>query len=107
MAGMEYLFETGWAPRPETTAAALEDEIRCDIAVIGGLGGMAAGLRLAERGADVVVLEAGVCGWGSSSRNGGHLSDALGGDPRLLAALHPRRLPDIIRLCRIGHGIHR
>ncbi|EIC65399.1 NAD(P)/FAD-dependent oxidoreductase [Mycobacteroides abscessus] len=98
MAGMEYLFDTGWVPRPENTAPASEGEIRCDVAVIGGgLGGMAAGLRLAERGADGIVLEAGICGWGSSSRNGGHLSDALGGDPRLLKFLHPRRLPGVVR----------
>ncbi|SEA05725.1 MULTISPECIES: FAD-dependent oxidoreductase [unclassified Mycobacterium] len=95
---MEYLFDTGWVARPEVTAPSLEGEIRCDIAIIGGgLGGMAAGLRLAERGADVVVLEAGICGWGASTRNGGHLSDALSGDPRMLGALYPRRLPGIVR----------
>lgn len=95
---MEYLNDTGWVGRPENAAPSLQGEIRCDIAVIGGgLGGMAAGLRLAERGADVVVLEAGLCGWGASSRNGGHLSNALSGDPRLLTALHPRRLPGVVR----------
>lgn len=96
--GMEYLFDTGWVDRPEVTAAALQGEIRCDVAVIGaGVGGMAAGLRLAERGVDVVVLEAGICGWGASSRNGGYLTDALSGDPRMLSALHKRRLPGVMR----------
>lgn len=96
--GMEYLFDTGWVDRPEVTAAALQGEIRCDVAVIGaGVGGMAAGLRLAERGVDVVVLEAGICGWGASSRNGGYLTDALSGDPRMLSALHRRRLPGVMR----------
>lgn len=32
---MEYLFDTGWVDRPEVTAAALQGEIRCDVAVIG------------------------------------------------------------------------
>lgn len=98
MAGLEYLHDTGWVSRPNNSAPTLDGEIRCDVAIIGGgLGGMAAGLRLAERGADVVVLEAGLCGWGASTRNGGHLSNALAGDPRLLAALHPRRLSRVVR----------
>jgi gamma-glutamylputrescine oxidase len=65
---------------------ALEGEVTCDIAVVGGgLGGMATALRLVERGADVVLLEAKFCGYGANSRNAGQLTGAPAGDPQLLA----------------------
>src|SRR3982750_3463763 len=52
--------------------AALAGAIRCDVAVVGGgLAGLSAALELAERGLDVVLLEARECGWGASGRNGG------------------------------------
>ncbi len=52
----------------------LTDEIRCDVCVIGGgYTGLTAALELAERGYDVVVLEAQRCGWGASGRNGGQI----------------------------------
>ncbi len=57
----------------------LEEEIRCDVCVIGGgLTGINAALNLAENGYNVVVLESERVGWGASGRNGGH----AGGDPR-------------------------
>lgn len=51
----------------------LEEDRRCEIAVIGaGYTGLTAALSLAEEeGADVAVLEAGEPGWGASGRNGG------------------------------------
>ncbi|MFM9372980.1 NAD(P)/FAD-dependent oxidoreductase [Streptomyces sp. Da 82-17] len=96
--GVTYSAFTGWTDRPADFAPALEGEIRCDVAVVGGgLAGMATALRLAERGADVVLLEAGYCGWGASSRNAGYLSNALAGDPQLLRLLYRRRLRDLVR----------
>ncbi|MEM9146264.1 MAG: FAD-binding oxidoreductase [Pseudomonadota bacterium] len=51
-----------------------EGEQRADVAVIGaGYAGLSAALHLAERGMDVVVLEANRVGWGASGRNGGQL----------------------------------
>ncbi|NYH77315.1 glycine/D-amino acid oxidase-like deaminating enzyme [Actinopolyspora biskrensis] len=89
---------TGWCDRPTDFAPALEGEVQCDVAVVGGgLAGMASALRLAERGADVVLLEAGCCGWGASSRNAGYLSNALAGDPQLLRLLYRRQLRDLTR----------
>ncbi|GHB32640.1 putative oxidoreductase [Streptomyces viridiviolaceus] len=91
--------EFGWADPPDDVTAALEGEVTCDIAVVGGgYAGMAAALRLAERGADVVLLEAGFCGCGASSRNAGQLGSVPGGDPQLLSALHPRRFQGLVRL---------
>ncbi|WP_407555423.1 FAD-dependent oxidoreductase [Streptomyces sp. Pv4-95] len=96
--GLTYSAFTGWSDRPTDFAPALKGEVQCDVAVVGGgLVGMASALRLAERGADVVLLEAGHCGWGASSRNAGYLSNALAGDPQLLRLLYRRRLRDLIR----------
>lgn len=52
--------------------AALAEDMTVDTAVIGGgFTGLNAALRLAERGVDVAVFEAGHPGWGASGRNGG------------------------------------
>lgn len=57
----------------------LEGEVRADVCVIGGgYAGLSAALHLAERGLDVVLLEANRIGWGASGRNGGQ----LGSGPR-------------------------
>jgi len=58
--------------------APLEGAIRCDVAVVGGgLAGLSAALDLAERGLDVVVLEAHEVGSGASGRNGGQAIHGL------------------------------
>jgi glycine/D-amino acid oxidase-like deaminating enzyme len=64
---------------PERTAyPALAGDVRADIAVVGaGFTGVSAALSLAERGYDVVVLEANRVGWGASGRNGGQLIDGF------------------------------
>ncbi|NDR59068.1 NAD(P)/FAD-dependent oxidoreductase [Aliiruegeria sabulilitoris] len=50
----------------------LDDEVRCDVAVVGGgYTGLSAALHLAETGVDVALLEAHTPGWGASGRNGG------------------------------------
>ncbi|MDQ5897607.1 MAG: hypothetical protein RLZZ592_2575 [Pseudomonadota bacterium] len=55
----------------------LHDETRADVAIVGGgLAGLSAALELAQRGRQVVLLEALRIGWGASGRNGGQ---ALGG----------------------------
>ena len=55
----------------------LEGDRSCDVCVIGGgYTGLSAALHLAERGYDVVLLEAHRVGWGASGRNGGQLGSA-------------------------------
>ncbi|GHB32699.1 putative oxidoreductase [Streptomyces viridiviolaceus] len=96
--GITYSAHSGWADTPTDVAPGLDGDTTCDVAVVGGgLAGMAAALRLAERGLDVVLLEAGFCGTGASSRNAGQLTGAPAGDPELLSALHPRRFPPLVR----------
>ncbi|MFF7774863.1 NAD(P)/FAD-dependent oxidoreductase [Streptomyces tanashiensis] len=96
--GVSYSDFTGWVDPPADLTASLEGDVRCDVAVVGGgLAGMAAALRLAERGVDVVLLEAGFCGYGSASRNVGQLTGAPAGDPGLVSTMHPGRFRDLVR----------
>ncbi|MDG5486042.1 NAD(P)/FAD-dependent oxidoreductase [Mycolicibacterium gadium] len=96
---IEYSTFTGWIDAPTDLQPALISDITCDVAVIGGgMGGMATALRLAERGRDVVLLEAEFCGYGSSSRNGGQIAGAPGGDLRMLKLFYPKQLPGMVRL---------
>ena len=88
---------SGWIDPPADRAPQLEGDLDCEIAVVGGgYTGLAAALRLAERGLDVAVLEAGFCGWGASSRNSGQLTPTIAGDPQLLATVYRRRAGALI-----------
>ncbi|NYZ15133.1 FAD-binding oxidoreductase [Azospirillum sp. RWY-5-1] len=59
---------------PHPRHPALEGETVCDVCVVGGgYTGLMTALELAERGYDVVLLEAERVGWGASGRNGGQL----------------------------------
>lgn len=92
-APMLYLPGTGWVDRPSELAPEVDGDLSCEVAVIGGgLGGMAAALRLAELGRDVVLVEADVCGWGASGRNAGYLTNTVGSDPRILSRFYADRL---------------
>ncbi|WP_158890894.1 NAD(P)/FAD-dependent oxidoreductase [Amycolatopsis anabasis] len=93
-----YLSGTGWVDRPTTLEPALSGEVTCDVAVLGGgLGGMAAALRLAEHGRDVVLVEADLCGWGASARNAGYITPTLGSDPRILKTFYGDRVRGLYR----------
>lgn len=60
-------------PRPP-----LEGEARAEVCIVGGgYTGLSAGLELAERGHDVLLLEAARIGWGASGRNGGQIVNGL------------------------------
>jgi glycine/D-amino acid oxidase-like deaminating enzyme len=77
--------ETETLPAPP-----LEGEVRADVAIIGGgYTGLWTALAVKELdpAAEVVVLEAEVCGWGPSGRNGGFLHGYWTHLPRLRSAL--------------------
>jgi gamma-glutamylputrescine oxidase len=64
------------APR-EQRFAQLDGRVECDVAIVGaGLAGLSAAIELADRGFDVVLVEAREVGYGASGRNGG---EALAG----------------------------
>ncbi|MGW7465630.1 NAD(P)/FAD-dependent oxidoreductase [Streptomyces xantholiticus] len=102
---VEYTTFSGWADPPVDIQPALTGDLTCEVAVVGGgLGGMSTALRLAERGQDVVLLEAEFCGHGSSSRNAGQVAGAPGGDLQLLNLLFRKKMPGMVRLAE--HAAH-
>jgi gamma-glutamylputrescine oxidase len=71
---------------------ALAEDIDCDVCVVGaGLTGLSAALHLAERGYDVVVLEANRVGWGASGRSGGQIIFGYGCEMGVLKRMLTRR----------------
>jgi glycine/D-amino acid oxidase-like deaminating enzyme len=90
---------SGWIEPPTDLQPSVSGEVTCDIAVIGGgVGGMGTTMRLAERGQDVALIEAEFLGYGSSSRNGGHISGAPGGDLRMLKLFYPKQMKGMVIL---------
>ena len=79
----QILWESG---RSDTGAVPWPGGVRrCRVAVVGGgFTGLSAALHLAERGADVVLLEAGRIGHGASGRNGGQAIPGMKTDPAVL-----------------------
>lgn len=68
-------------PRP-----ALDDDLDCDVAIIGGgFTGLGAALELAKAGVSVVLLEGAQIGSGASGRNGGQMHTGQRLDPETLA----------------------
>lgn len=66
----------------QTRYAPLANDIEADIVVVGaGFTGINTALELAERGREVVLLEANRLGWGASGRNGGQIIGGIGHDP--------------------------
>ncbi|MEV0063495.1 FAD-binding oxidoreductase [Nocardia sp. NPDC050718] len=96
---MELIQDTGWSGQPTTVEASLTGDIDCDVVVIGGGGGgMSAAVRLAEKGVDVVLLEARTLGWGATSRNAGYITNSVAADPEMLGFLLKReRLRELYR----------
>lgn len=63
-----------WLDAPYEPRGALEGDIEVEACVIGGgVGGLSCARRLAQRGIETVLLEAGTVAGGASGRNGGFL----------------------------------
>ncbi len=85
-----------WAAtaEPAPDCPPLAGERKADVLVVGaGFAGLSAALHLAEKGVDVVVLEAVEPGWGASGRNGGQVISGLKDD---LSGLEKQFRPDQI-----------
>jgi gamma-glutamylputrescine oxidase len=73
---------------PHPRHAELDGQVEADVCVVGGgFTGVSAALHLAERGYQVVLVEAARIGWGASGRNGGQLGTGLRKD---VIELEPR-----------------
>jgi glycine/D-amino acid oxidase-like deaminating enzyme len=72
-------------PAPDTPP--LDGDRRASVVIVGGgFTGLSTALHLAEKGVDVVVLEANKPGWGASGRNGGQVNPGLKHDPDTVEA---------------------
>ena len=68
---------------PPVDLPRLQGETRASVVVIGGgITGLSSALHLAERGIDVLLLEAQQPGYGASGRNGGQVNPGLKPDPK-------------------------
>ncbi len=95
----------------------LSGAVKTDVTVIGaGFMGLAAALKLAENGTNVVVIDAAAIAWGASGRNNGLLAPGLKRDPhevrKILGAAAAERLlryagdaPDVVADLIAEHNI--
>ena len=102
---------------PTVPTPAFSGERRVAVAVIGGgYTGLSTALHVAERGAEVTLVEAGEPGWGAAGRNGGQVNPGLKHEPdeveRTLGPVHGPRLvqlaggaPDYLFSLVERHGI--
>ncbi len=73
----------------QTAHPALEETLSCSVCIIGGgYTGLSAALHLAERGVDVLLLEANRIGWGASGRNGGQVGSGQRVEQKVLEERH-------------------
>ncbi len=95
--------------RPAPEHPALAGELRADVCVVGGgFAGLSAALELAERGYDVVLLEAARIGWGASGRNGGQISGSFAaGMGKVRAWVGREDAKRLFRLCEEAKAIIR
>lgn len=101
------------SPLPAFPAAV--GALSCDVCVVGaGFTGLSAALHLAERGYDVMLLDAHRVGWGASGRNGGQVGTGQRLDQEALEKMlgrdHARALWDLaqeaVALTRALAGKH-
>ncbi|MFM0616294.1 FAD-binding oxidoreductase [Paraburkholderia nemoris] len=89
------LWEATANPRP--LIGTLAEAQHADVVVIGmGYLGLACALKLAESGADVVVIDANGPGFGASGRNGGQVIPGLKYDPEELQELYGGRASEAV-----------
>lgn len=84
----------------------LEGDLRAEVAILGGgFTGVATALELAERGVDVVLLEANRVGWGASGRNGGQMITGMSGVAKLLSHAPKHLRSAVAGMCWQGNHI--
>jgi gamma-glutamylputrescine oxidase len=82
---------------PAPARPPLEGERAAEVCIVGaGFTGLSAGLELAERGHEVVVLEAARVGWGASGRNGGQIVNGLNASLETIERRYGRSVADFV-----------
>ncbi|MGI9390820.1 MAG: NAD(P)/FAD-dependent oxidoreductase, partial [Boseongicola sp.] len=79
--------QSWYAATADTSAErpALDGDLACDVAIVGaGYTGLSTALHAAEKGLDVVVVDAHRVGFGASGRNGGQVGTGWNKDQRWL-----------------------
>jgi len=73
----------------EMAHGSLDGSRNCSVCIVGGgYTGLSAALHLAEKGVDVVLLEANRIGWGASGRNGGQVGSGQRVEQTVLEERH-------------------
>lgn len=84
----------------------LREDLKTDVCIIGGgFSGVATALSLAEKGRQVVLLEAQKIGWGATGRNGGQCIAGLSGEHVLKTQLGKDGVRLVQNLRYRGHKI--
>lgn len=82
---------------PAPARAPLEGERAVEVCIVGaGFTGLSAGIELAERGHEVLVLEAAKVGWGASGRNGGQIVNGLNASLETIEGRYGRGTADFV-----------
>jgi gamma-glutamylputrescine oxidase len=87
----------------------LAGERRVEVCIVGGgYTGLSAGIELAERGHEVMLLEGARIGWGASGRNGGQIVNGLNAGLDLIEARYGRETAAFVGgLVRAGGALIR
>lgn len=82
---------------PAPARPAFEGEREVEVCIVGaGFSGLSAGIELAERGHQVLVLEAAKVGWGASGRNGGQIVNGLNAGLETIGRRYGRGTADFV-----------
>ncbi|MCB1351276.1 MAG: FAD-binding oxidoreductase [Rhodobacteraceae bacterium] len=82
---------------PAAARPPLEGERKVEVCIVGGgFSGLSAGIELAERGHEVVLLEGARIGWGASGRNGGQIVNGLNASLETITARYGRDTADFV-----------
>lgn len=87
------------APQPPATSS-LMDTVHADVVIVGGgFTGQSAALHLAERGVNVVLLEAKQIGFGGAGRNVGLINGGMWVMPQELPGFWARSMVSAFSTC--------
>lgn len=98
---------SNWWEGPDQRQAELNQDLKVDVAIIGGgFTGLHTALALKKEGVDVVILERGFAGSGASGRSAGYVDGLIGKDlPTLLKVTKLKRARELCDFA--GEAVHK